>query len=162
MNSVKHQGILKALTGLSTLTLLAVAATTTLSAQATLLQPRLATRPVSSGDVSVYKLPSTTEYSSGLTTIGVGEPAYLEVQVDGTIPADRIAGVTWAITFQPSASNAVLVDSPLGSAVPIDEPSDRLIYQIAGRKVLRADVVGEYIVTATVNTGGSTTTLAQT
>jgi hypothetical protein len=89
MNSVKHQGILKALTGLSTLTLLAVAATTTLIAQATVLQPRLATRPVSSGDVSVYKLPSTTEYSSGLTTIGIGEPAYLEVQVDATIPDCR-------------------------------------------------------------------------
>jgi len=61
MNSMKHQGILRAPTGLSTLALLAVAATTTLSAQTTFLQPRLATRPVSSGDVSVYKLPSTTE-----------------------------------------------------------------------------------------------------
>jgi hypothetical protein len=159
---VKHQAILKALTGLSTLALLTVAATTTLSAQTTTLPPRLAARPVSSGDVSIYKLPSTTEYSSGLNTIAVGEPAYLEIQADATIPADKITGVTWTLTMQPKASKAVLADSPLGSAVPIDEPSDRLIYQIAGRKVLRADVVGQYIVTATVNAGGTTTTLAQT
>jgi hypothetical protein len=162
MNRVKHQGILKALPGLLTLALLAVAATTTLPAQTTLLQPRLAARPIASGDVSVYNLPSTTEYASGLTTIGIGEPAYLEVQVDATIPADKIAGVTWTLTLQPSASKAALANSPLGSAVPIDEPSDRLIYQIAGRKLLRADVVGEYVVTATVNAGGTTTTLAQT
>jgi hypothetical protein len=162
MNSVKHQGILKAPTGLPTLALLAVTATATLTAQTTTLPPRLAARPISSGDVSVYKLPSTTEYSSGLNTIPVGEPAYLEVQVDATIPVNKITGVAWKITLQPSASKAVLSDSPLGSAVPIDEPSDRLIYQIAGRKVLRADAVGQYVVTATVSANGTTTDIAQT
>jgi hypothetical protein len=161
MNSVKA-GILKALTGLSTLALIAVAAMTTVHAQTTLLPPRLAARPVSSGDVSVYKLPSTTDYSSGLNNVAIGEPAYLEVQVDATIAAAKVTSVTWALTMQPSASKAVLADSPLTSAVPIDEPSDRLIYQVAGRKVLRPDVTGQYIVTATVTANGTTTNIAQT
>src|SRR5262245_30251416 len=139
MNSPKQHGILKALIGLLTLALIAVAAMTTVYAQTTTtaLQPRLAARPISSGDVSVYKLPSTTEYSSGLNTIAIGEPAYLEVQLDATIPAAKITGVTWTLTMQPSASKATLADSPLTSAVPIDEPSDRLIYQIGGRKMFR-------------------------
>jgi hypothetical protein len=165
MNGVEKQKLQKALAGLLTVALLLVAATTTLSAQTTLLAPRLVPRAVSAGDVSnkAYSLPSTTEYSSGLTTIPIGEPAYLEVQVDATIPAQQIAGVTWTLTNKPTGSNAVLTDSPLTSAVPVMEPSDRLIYQVAGRKVLRADVNGAYIVSATVTAGSSgTTTVAQT
>ena len=94
MIGVKKQRIVKALTGLVTLALIVLAATTTLTAQTTVLAPRLAPRAVSAGDVSntAYKLPSTTEYSSGLTTIAIGEPVYLEVQVDATIPANNIAG----------------------------------------------------------------------
>jgi hypothetical protein len=165
MIGVKKQRIFKALTGLLTLALIVVAATTTLTAQTTLLAPRLVPRMVSAGDVSnaAYKLPSTTEYSSGLTTIALGEPVYLEVQVDATIPANNIAGVTWSITSKPASSNAVLVDSPLTSLVPVAEPSDRLIYQVAGRKMIRADVNGPYIISAIVTAGSSgTTTVAQT
>jgi hypothetical protein len=165
MIGVKKQQIYGALTGLVTLALIVVAATTTLTAQTTLLAPRMVPRAVAAGDVSnaAYKLPSTTEYSYGLTTIALGEPAYLEVQVDATIPANNIAGVTWTLTSKPAGSNAVLVDSPLTSLVPIAEPSDRVIYQVAGRTLLRADVVGPYIVSAIVTAGSSgTTTVAQT
>ena len=165
MIGVKKQRIVKALTGLVTLALIVVAATTTLTAQTTVLAPRLAPRAVSAGDVSntAYKLPSTTEYSSGLTTIAIGEPVYLEVQVDATIPANNIAGVTWTVTSKPAGSNAVLTDSPLTSVVPVAEPSDRLIYQVADRKLLRADVNGAYIISAMVTAGSSgTTTVAQT
>jgi hypothetical protein len=141
---------------------MAVAATTTLHAQTT-LQPRLVVRALTTGDVSTYKLPSTTQFSGGLGTVGIGEPLYLEVQVDAGIPANQIAGVIWTLTTKPSGSTAALVTSPLGSNVPIAEPSDRLIYQVAGRQMLRPDVHGEYIVTATVTAGSSgSTTVAQT
>jgi hypothetical protein len=87
-----------------------------------------------------------------LSTVGLGQPVYLEAQVDISVPASQIAGVTWALTQQPSGSTAVLADSPLGANVPIYEPTDQVIYQVAGRKVLRPDVAGVYFVTATVTT----------
>ena len=156
------QRLPRALTGLLTLALMAVAATTTLSAQAA-MQPRLVVRALTTGDVSAYKLPSTTQLSGGLTTVGIGEPLYLEVQIDIGVPATQIAGVIWTLTTKPSGSTATLVSSPLGSAVPVAEPSDRLVYQVAGRQLLRPDVHGEYIVTATVTAGSSgSTTVAQT
>jgi hypothetical protein len=165
MIGVKKQRIYKALTGLLTLALIVVAATTTLTAQTTLLAPRMVPRMVSAGDVSntAYKLPSTTEYSSGLTTIALGEPVYLEIQVDATIPANNIAGVTWTITNKPTGSTATLTTSPLTSLVPIAEPSDRLVYQVAGRTMFRPDINGAYIISGVVTAGSSgTTTVAQT
>ncbi|HTS61561.1 MAG TPA: hypothetical protein VMH28_06030 [Candidatus Acidoferrales bacterium] len=142
--------------------LVAVAATTTLSAQTT-LPPRLVVRPLTTGDISVYKLPSTTQLSGGLNTVALGEPLYLEVQVDATIPAGQIAGVLWTLTTRPSGSTATLASSPLASSVPIYEPSERPVYQVAGRQLLRPDIRGEYIVSATVTAGSSgSTTVAQT
>jgi len=152
----------RTLTGLLTVALIAVAATTTMRAQ-TAMKPRLAARPLTPGDISAYKLPSTTRVSGGLTTVSVGEPLYLEAQIDIGIPAQSIGGVTWTLTTKPANSTAVLSDSPLGSDVPVFERSDRLVYQVAGRKVLRPDVVGPYVVTAIITAGSTgTTTLAQT
>ena len=159
------QRLPKALAGLPAVALMAVAATTTLSAQTTTttLAPRLALRQLTTGEVSNYKLPSTIQLSGGLGTIGIGEPWYLEVQIDATIPSQQIAGVIWTLTTRPSGSQAAFVDSPLPLSIPIGEPSDRLIYQVAGRKMLRPDVAGEYVVTATVTAGSSgTATIAQT
>jgi len=140
---------------------MAVAATTTLSAQTTTLAPRLAQRAVTNGDIATYKLPSTTQVSGGLGTVGLGEPLYLEVQVDASLAASSLGGVTWAITEAPSGSAAKLAASPLGASVPVAEPSDRLIYQVAGRQLLQPDLHGLYVVTATVTVGGTATTLAQ-
>ena len=140
---------------------MAVAATTTLSAQTT-MAPRLALRAVTNGDIATYKLPSTTQVSGGLGTVGLGEPLYLEVQVDATIAAASLGPVTWEISEQPKNSTAALVASPLGAAVPIAEPSDRLVYQVAGRQILRPDIHGVYVVSATLTIGGTATTLAQT
>jgi hypothetical protein len=139
---------------------MAVAATTTLSAQTT-MAPRLQVRALTNGDVSSYKLPSTTQISAGLGTVGLGEPLYLEVQVDIGIPAAQLGGVTWAITEAPSGSTAKLAASPLGAAVPIAEPSDRLVYQVAGRQLLLPDIHGLYVVSATVTLNGTATALAQ-
>jgi len=137
-----------------------VAAMTTLNAQTT-QAPRLMLRAVTNGDISTYKLPSTTQISGGLGTVGLGEPLYMEVQVDIGIPAAQLGGVTWAISEAPTGSKAALTASPLSSTVPISEPSDALIYQVAGRQLLKPDIHGLYVVTATVTLNGTATSLAQ-
>jgi len=139
-----------------------VAVSATLNAQ-TLQAPVLALRPVTTGDLALYKLPSTVQVSGGLTTVALGEPWYLEVQVDATLTAKQIGSVTWTLVVKPTGSNAQLAASPLTSSVPVYEPSGRLIYQVADRKLLRPDVAGAYIVSAQVTAGGSSpTTVAQT
>jgi len=126
----------------------------TLSAQSA-LQAQLATRPMTPDDIAAYALPATTERTGGLTTVGVGQPVNLEAEVDIGVPASQIAGVTWTLASKPASSKAVLADSTLGSKVPIYLPADRLIYQVAGRKLLRPDVSGIYNINATITTAGS-------
>jgi len=116
------------------------------------LQATLAFRPLTPGEISKFKLPTGTETSAGLSTIGLGQPAYLEMQINVAVPPDDIVGVTWTLATRPSGSSAALADSPLTAAVPVFEPSDRVVTQVAGRQLLRPDVAGEYVVTATVNT----------
>lgn len=116
------------------------------------VQARLINRPLTPGDKSVYALPSATEVSGGLTTVGVGTPIYLELLVTNTVPAGHITGITWAITNKPFGSLAALTPSPLGTNIPVYEPSDRLIYQVGARQVLRPDLEGQYTVIATVTT----------
>ncbi len=118
---------------------------------------------MTTGDLALYKLPSTVQVSGGLTTAALGEPWYLEVQVDATLTAKQIGSVTWTLVSKPSGSNAQLAASPLTSSVPVYEPSDRLIYQAGGRQLLIPDVAGVYIVSAEVTAGTtSPTTIAQT
>ena len=98
-----HRRLPGALAGLLALALMAVAVTTTLNAQTTttVLAPRLAARAVTTGDVSTYKLVTGTQLSGGLWTVALGEPWYLEIQVDATIAAKQITGVTWTLTTKP-------------------------------------------------------------
>jgi hypothetical protein len=162
MGITKRRRSPKALAGLWAAALAVVAVSATLNAQ-TLQAPVLALRPVTTGDLALYKLPATVQVSGGLTTLALGEPWYLEVQVDATLTAKQIGSVTWTLVVKPAGSNAQLVASPLTSSVPVYEPSDRLIYQVADRKLLRPDVAGVYIVSAEVTAGGSSpTTVAQT
>ncbi|MBI3697886.1 MAG: hypothetical protein HY238_24020 [Acidobacteria bacterium] len=149
-------------TRLLAVVLMTVAAATTVTAQ-TALQAQLALRPLTRDDIAAYKLPASTQVSPGLYTVGVGEPVYLEAQVNIAVPASDIVGVTWALTNKPAGSAAALTDSPLGAEVPIYEPSDRLVSRVAGRTLLRPDVVGLYTVTATIATLSSgTANVAQT
>jgi hypothetical protein len=121
----------------------------------------LAVRGLTQDEINTYQLPATTERSGGLATIAVGQATYLGALLDITIPANQIAGVTWALTA-PANSNAALNSSPLGNNLPAFEPSDRLIYQVAGRQLLRPDVPGIYTVTATITTvGAGTATVSQ-
>ena len=85
----------------------------------------------------------------------------MEVQVDATIAASTLGGVTWAISEAPSGSKAALAASPLAMTIPIAEPSDRLVYQVAGRQLLIPDIHGLYVVSATVTINGTATALYQ-
>ncbi len=119
------------------------------------LKAQLTTRPMTRDDIAAYKLPATTELTGGLTTVGLGQPAFLEAQVDISVPPSQISSVTWTLTSKPATSSATLLDSPLPSNVAVYPPSDALIYQIAGRKLLRPDVAGIYNVSVTITTAGS-------
>ena len=149
-------------TGPLAVVLLTMVATTMVYAQ-TSLTTTLAVRPLTAGEIATYSLPSTTESSIGLTTVGIGQPAYLEAQVSLSVAASDISGVTWTLTTKPSGSKAAITTSPLGANVPVYEPSDRLAIQAAGRALLRPDVTGVYEVSATVTThSGPTATASQT
>ncbi len=149
-------------TALLPLTVMAAGAVGTAQAQ-TSLQAKLTVRPLTQGDVAAYKLPAGTQLSGGLYTVGVGQPLYLETQVNIAVPVADLTGVTWALVYKPSESKAALQDSPLGPNVPLYEPSDRVVAQLAGRKLLVPDVTGAYVVAATITTASNgTANVAQT
>lgn len=126
-------------------------------AAAPALQGRLDLRPLTPGDIKAYGL-TNFQGASGLTTIGVGQPAYLEAEVNIAVPTSDITNVTWTLTSAPIGSSAVITNSPLGANVPIYEPSDRVAFKLAGRAYLRPDMRGQYVVTVTIATGASGTT----
>jgi hypothetical protein len=135
--------------------LLALAATLAAPAAPAPLNARLIARPVTPGDVSRLGLPATTEYSGGLNTVGVGTPVYLEVDVNLAFPASTITNVTFALTQKPLRSVAAITANTFPTNMGVFEPADQLVYQVAGRAVLRPDLTtGDrpYIVTATVST----------
>jgi nitrate reductase cytochrome c-type subunit len=132
-----------------------VAANAASAAASSGLNARIVLRPLTPGDVTNYKLPSTTENSAGINTVGVGTPVYLEAEVN---IASNITSVTWVLTNQPVLSVATFTSSPLGTNVPVYEPSDRASLRVAGRTLLRPDVAGQYTVVATIVTSGSSST----
>jgi hypothetical protein len=146
----------KAQTCLWTVALITIAAGMAAQA-ATALNGRVIARPLTPGDVALYGLPASTEYSGGLNTLAIGTPAYLEADVNIAIAPASITNITWTLTA-PGGSAAALSASPLPATVPIYEPSDKLVYQVAGRQLLRPDLAGEYTVTATIATTTSGTT----
>ncbi|MGA2749019.1 MAG: hypothetical protein ABSG59_09610 [Verrucomicrobiota bacterium] len=119
---------------------------------ATALNGRLIARPLTPGDIAKYALPASLEYSGGLNTLGIGTPVYLEADANIAIPASQITNVTFALTNAPIGSQAAIAASPFGTNVGVYEPADQLVYQVAGRALLRPDVPGQYTVTATIGT----------
>ena len=143
--------------------LLGALAFVTAANAATPLQGQMVLRPLTAVDVTTYGLPSSSELSGGLSTVGVGTAVYLEADVNIAIPVSDITSVAWSLTAKPIGSVAMLTNSPLGTNVLIYEPSSRLVSQVAGRKLLRPDVAGQYTVTATITTTSEgTTNLTQT
>ncbi|HXR06864.1 MAG TPA: hypothetical protein VN765_06010, partial [Candidatus Acidoferrum sp.] len=135
--------------------LLAMAATLAAQAAPALLNARLIARPVTPGDVAKYGLPANTENSAGLNTVGIGTPVYLEVDVNLAFPASTITNVSFAITQKPNLSGATITANTFPTNMGLFEPADHLIYQVAGRAVLRPDATTRglpYIVTATIGT----------
>lgn len=131
---------------------------TTIAAKAAppALNARVVPRPVTPNDVTIYNLPASTEYSGGLSTIGTGAPAYLEAEVNIAIPPASITNITWSLSA-PLGSEAVLTNSPLPASVPVFLPSDKLVYQVVERVLLRPDVVGQDTITANIATTNGTT-----
>jgi hypothetical protein len=135
-----------------------VAAITASAASPPALTPLIVLRPLTPGDVTNYKLPSTTENSGGLNTVGVGTPVYLEAEVNSAIAPSNIVSVTWVLTNTPILSKTALAASPLGTNVPVYDVNTRSSMQVAGRILLRPDVYGQYTVLATIVTSGSGST----
>jgi hypothetical protein len=136
--------------------LLTVAGAAAAHAAAPALTGQLIARPVTPNNVAVYGLPANTAYSGGINTVGVGVPLYLEVDINNAIPVSGITNVSFVLVSKPAASSAVLnVTNPFPTNMGVYEPSDQLIYQVAGRAVFQADVTGQYVVTATVGTTAS-------
>jgi hypothetical protein len=152
----------RAPTGLLAVALMALAASAVANAQ-TNLQPQLVLRPVTTGDISTNKLPSTTETSPGLTNVGVGQAAYLEIDVTAGADLSTITNITWSLTTKPSGSIAIIGGSPLPAGMPVYAPADRSVYEVAARALLRPDLRGTYVVNATITLkDGTTTSVAQT
>ncbi len=127
------------------------------------LQGQVTLRPLTPTEISTYAL-TNAQGASGLTTVGVGQPVYLEALVNNAVPTSDITNVTWLLTTKPVGSGAVLTNSPMGTNIPTFKIADRInqsgaaVYKVAGaagRKMLRPDVTGQYIVTVTVQTGNS-------
>ena len=106
------------------------------------LNARIIARPVTPGDVKLYNLPASTEYSGGLSNFALGTPAYLELDVAKSVSLASITNITWTLTA-PTGSAAALTNSPLPATMPVFLPSDRSVYQVAGRMVLRPDIALE-------------------
>jgi len=140
--------------------LMAVGTTTTALAAAPALQGQVTLRPLTPQEIYDYGL-TGVQGASGLTTTAVGQPVYLEVLVNYAIPNSDITNVTWTLASQPAGSAAALEASPLGSNVPTYKIADRVnqsgapVFKVAGRTLLRPDIVGSYTVSASIRTASS-------
>lgn len=151
VNQQKHAPVLLALAGISLLGLLSAGA-------ATALNPQVVSRPLTPGDKTNYKLPSSLEVAAGINTVGVGTPLYLEAEVNIALPASDITSVTWNLDSKPVGSAAAFTASPLGTNVPISELTARAAFQVVSRTQLRPDLTGQYTVTATIVSASAGTT----
>ena len=155
--------------GWTAVLLAALVTTTTVQAAAPALQGQVTLRPLTPQDIKDYALTNVPNIqgASGLTTVGVGQPAYLEVLVNNAVPNADITNVTWVLTVKPVGSAAALVASPLGTNIPTYKMADRFnnvgaaVYKVAGeagRTLLRPDLKGLYTVTVTIQTASSGST----
>lgn len=134
------------------LVLLAVGVPPAGFSQTASFKAKVAVRAVTRDDIAAYKLPSTTQTSAGLSTVGLGQPAHLEILIDKSVNPAEIVSASLVITRKPDGSNATIAESPFAAEVPTYEPADRAGYQIAGRYLLRPDTAGFYMLTAEVRT----------
>ena len=98
-----------------------------------------------------------TQTASGLNTVAIGQPAYLDALINKAVPDSDNVNVTWTLTAAPVGSAAVLTNSPFGTNVPPYKMADRLTTKVGGRTMIRPDLAGQYTITATIT--ANTTTL---
>ncbi|MEI6566060.1 MAG: hypothetical protein WCR20_05260, partial [Verrucomicrobiota bacterium] len=140
--------------GLAAAMLSAIGAMLAPNAEAAALQGQLSVRTLTPSEIKDYAL-TGAQGASGLTSVGIGQPAYLDALINMTIAKSNIIGVTWTLTSQPVGSTVTLSDSPLGTNVPPYKMADRVAYQVAGRTLLRPDVTGSYVISALIQTKDS-------
>jgi hypothetical protein len=147
--------------GLAAVALAFIGAVATVNAATLSMNGQVVLRPLTPTEISAYGL-TNAQFSAGIGTVALGEPVYLDAMVNAAIAPSNIISVTWSLpgTNKPLSSSAVLTNSPLGTNVPIYKMADRYsqsgapVSQLAGRKFLRPDVVGQYTVLATITTTG--------
>jgi hypothetical protein len=118
------------------------------------LNGEVALRPLTPQEKKDYSL-STLQGASGLSTVGIGQPVYLEALLNTAIAPSNIVGVTWVLTNKPIGSAASLGVSPLGTNVPTYKMADRASLRVASRTVLVPDVAGQYEVFARIEAVGT-------
>ncbi len=137
--------------------MIALSLSAAISTQAAALNAQFMLRPLTPQEVKDYSL-TGVQTASGLKTVAIGQPAYFEVLINSAVPSNDIPVVTWTLTNTPVGSVAVLTNSPLGTNLPPYKMSDRTSSKVAGRILLKPDVVGQYTVKVniTTTTSGST------
>src|SRR5688572_12044825 len=100
--------------------LMVMGSATTVKAQA--LNPQVSVRPLTPQEA---KSVPGAQTASGLNTIAIGNPAYLDALVNVSFANSNLTSVTWELTAKPAGSTAVLTDSPLGATVPPYKIADR-------------------------------------
>lgn len=119
---------------------------------------QIGTRPLTPQEIKNYELPQGTRKSAGIPTVGIGDPVYLEVQVEaGTVVTDT----TWSLSMAPANATATLGDSPLSLDIPIYNLGDREVATAVSRRLLVPDQAGIYLVSATVTTDSGTLDLSR-
>jgi hypothetical protein len=140
--------------------ILAVTSLSTAWAAAPPLQGQITLRPLTPQEIYDHGL-TGVQGASGLTTTPVGQPVYLEVLVNNAVPDSDITNVTWTLTARADGSTAALESSPLGPDIPTYKIADRMnqnlapVFKVAGRTMLRPDIVGSYTVSASIETASS-------
>src|ERR1035437_3062784 len=123
----------------------------------------LTLRPLTPTEIKTYALTNPpAQFSAGLSTVGIGEPVYVDAMVNAAIKPTNIVVVTWSLTNKPAGSVAALSAGLLGTNVPLYKTADRIsgenstaVFQLAGRTFFRPDVVGQYTVTASITVKGT-------
>jgi hypothetical protein len=123
----------------------------------------IASRPLSEKEIEDYALPGDTRVSGGLLTVGLGQPLYLEAQVD--IENTNITGeAVWDIVSAPPGSTLTTPDpSPLTTNMPLFGARERDIYQLVFPRVMLVPTnTGTYTVRATIPTTTTNLVITQT
>ena len=117
---------------------------------------RIRFRPLTPQEIKNAGLPNTTQKSGGAPNAGIGQPVYMEalVSTQTTVTgvgftnrfATALTSINWNVVGLPPGSAAIMSASPLSNEVPTYDGGDRAGYFVAGRAVLKPDVVCQVVI----------------